>query len=117
MRHTDRRTAETVLNIAKSVKEPSRMLQRVAVDISEQKTVNTLLMNLQPIQCAIAPARLITSLPSGAPEDHLTFCAVLEERRKIEEEKLRKEEEKQKCKVNHKCRKIENEGQKNPLLM
>ncbi len=37
IRQTDRRTAETVPNIARNVKEPSRMLQRVATDISEQK--------------------------------------------------------------------------------
>ncbi len=42
-----------------------------------------------------------TSLPSGAPAQHLTFGAMLEDRRKIEEENLRKEEEKQKRKVNH----------------
>ncbi len=95
MRQTDRRTAETVLNIARNVKEASRMLQRVAIVISEQKTVNTILMNLQPIQCASAPARSKTSLPSGAPAEHLTFSAMLHERRKIEEEKLRKEEENQ----------------------
>ncbi len=57
MRQTDRRTADTVLNIAMNAMEPSRMLQRVAIVISEQKTVNTILMNLQPIQCASAPAR------------------------------------------------------------
>ncbi len=57
MRQTDGRTADTVLNIASNVKEPLRMLQRVAIVISEQKTVNTILMNLQPIQCAKAPAR------------------------------------------------------------
>ncbi len=56
-------------------------------------------MNLQPIQCAIAPARSKTSFSSGAPEEHLTFGAMLGERRKIEEEKLRKEEEKQKHEV------------------
>ncbi len=50
MRQTDRRTTGKVLNIARNVKGPSRMLQRVAIVISEQKTVNTILMNLQPIQ-------------------------------------------------------------------
>ncbi len=84
MRDTDGSTADTVLNIAESVKERSRKLQRVAIVISEQKTVNTILMNLQPIQCAIAPARSNTLLPSGVPAEHLTFGAVIEERRKIE---------------------------------
>ncbi len=77
------------------------MLQRVAIVISEQKTSNTILMNLQPIQCAIAQSRSKTSLPSRAPAEHLNFGAMLEGRWKIEEEKLRKQEEKQKSKVNH----------------
>ncbi len=47
------------------------------------------------------PSSVQASLPSGAPSEHLTFGAMLDERRKIEEEKLRKEEEKQKRKVNH----------------
>ncbi len=42
---------------------------------------------------------------------------MLNERRKIEEEKLRKEEEKQKHKVNHPAEKIEKEDQKNPFLV
>ncbi len=88
------------------------MLQRVAIVISEHKTVNTILMNLQPIQCVIAPDRSKTSLPSGAPAEHLTFGAMLEERRKIEEEKLRKEEEKQKRKVNNPAEKSKTKGQK-----
>ncbi len=37
MRDTDGSTADTVLNIAESVKERSRKLQRVAIVISEQK--------------------------------------------------------------------------------
>ncbi len=112
MRQTDRRTAETVLYNAKSVKEPSGMLQRVAIVISEQKTANTILMNLQPIQCAIAPARSKTSWPSWAPAENLSFGAMLEERRKIEEEKLRKEEEKQKRKVNHPAEKSKTKAKK-----
>ncbi len=82
------------------------MLQRVAIGISEQKTVNTILMNSQPIHCASAPARSKTSLPSGAPAEHLTFGAMLDERRKIEEEKLRKDVEKQKLKVDHLAEKL-----------
>ncbi len=86
MRLTDRHTADTVLNIPKSVEEPPRMLQRVAIVISEQKTDTTIFMNLRTIQCAIAPARSKTSLLSGAPTEQLTFYAMLEERRNIEEE-------------------------------
>ncbi len=77
------------------------MLQRVAIVILEQKTFNTILMNLQPIECASAPARSKTSLQSGAPAERLTFCTTLDKRRRIEQEKLRKEEEKQKRKDNH----------------
>ncbi len=101
MRHMDRPTADTGLRISRNVKEPSRMLQPVAIVISEQKTVNTILINLEPNQCASAPARWKMSLPSRAPAKHLTFCAMVDERRKIEEEELREEEEKQKRKVNH----------------
>ncbi len=81
------------------------MLQR-AIVISEQKTVNTILMNLRAIQCASA------QVPSGAPAGNLTFGPMLDERRKVGDEKLRKEEEKQKRKVNHPHRKIEKESQK-----
>ncbi len=98
MRQTDRRTADTVLNIVRNVNEPSRMLQRVAIVILEEKLA--MMMNLQPIQCASAPPRSNTSLPSGAPAERLTFGAMLGDRRKVEEERLRKEEEKQKRKVN-----------------
>ncbi len=70
-------------------------------------------MNLQPIQSAIAQARSKTSLPSGAPADHLTFGAMLEERRKIEAEKLRKEEEKvENAKVNHPAEKSKTKARK-----
>ncbi len=92
------------------------MLQRVDIVISEQKTVNSILMNLQPIQCASPPARSKMSLPSGAPAEHLTFGAMLDERRKTEEEKLRKEEEKQKRKVNQPAEKSK-KRLKNPFFM
>ncbi len=42
-----------------------------------------------------APVRTRTLLPSGAPAEHLTLGQLLAERRKIEDEKLRKEEEQQ----------------------
>ncbi len=41
------------------------------------------------------------ALPSGAPTEHLTLGAMLDELRNLEEEQLRKEDEKQKRKVNH----------------
>ncbi len=56
--------------------------------MSEQKTIKSILMNLHPVQSVAAPVRTRTSLPSGAPGGA--------ERRKIEDEKLRKEEEQQK---------------------
>ncbi len=67
--------------------DPQECCNELPSSISEQKTVNTILMNLQPILCASAPARSKTSLLSGAPAEHLTFGAMLDERRKIEEEK------------------------------
>ncbi len=53
-------------------------------------------MNLRAVQSARAPVGTRTSLPSGAPAEHLTLGQMLAERRKIEDEKLRKEEEQQK---------------------
>ncbi len=72
-------------------------------------------MNLQPIQYASAPARSKTSLPSGAPAEHLTFGAMLEERWKIEEEEQLKEEGKQKRKVNHRAENSKKKAQKSVL--
>ncbi len=115
MRQSDRRTADTVLNIAKSVKEPSRMLQRVAIVISEHKTV-TPFDEFEADSVRNRPSSVEESLPSGAQAEQLTFGAMLKERRKIEEEKLRKEEEKQKGKVNHPAEKSKTRP-KNPFLM
>ncbi len=98
MRETDRGIAENVLNIVREVKDPSRMLQRCSIVMSEQKTINGILMNLHPVQSVTAPVRTRTSFPSGAPAEHLTLWQMLAERRKIEAEKLRKEEEQQKGK-------------------
>ncbi len=47
-----------------------------------------------------------------SPSGTLTFCAILEERRKIEEEKLPKEEEKEKRKVNHPAEKSKTKANK-----
>ncbi len=77
---------------ARILKNPSRMLQRVAIVISEQKTVNAILMNLQPIQWASAPALSRTSLPSGAPVEHLNVGAILDERWKVQEEKQKRKD-------------------------
>ncbi len=106
MRQTDRRTAEKVLNIVREVIDPSRMLQRVSIVTSEQKTVKSILMNLHPVQSMTAPVRTRTSLPSGAPAEHLTLGQMLSERRKIEDEKVRKEEEQ----AETPCRKRGKEG-------
>ncbi len=57
MRQTDRCTAENVLNIVREVKDHSRMLQRVSIVMYEQKTINSILMNLHPVQSVTAPAR------------------------------------------------------------
>ncbi len=64
--------------------------------MSEQKTIKSIVMNLHPVQSVMAPVRTRTSLPYGAPAEHLTLAQMLAERRKIEDEKLRKEEEQQK---------------------
>ncbi len=63
--------------------------------MTEQRTINSILMNLHPVQSVTAPVRTRTSLPSGAPAEHFTLGQMLAERRKIEDEKLRKEEEQQ----------------------
>ncbi len=72
------------------------MLQRISIDNSEQTTINSVLMNLGPVQSMTAPVRTRTSLPFRAPAEHLTLGQMLAERRKIEDEKLRKKEEQQK---------------------
>ncbi len=74
------------------------MVQRVATVFKNQKTINSILMDLHPVRSASVPVRKRTSLPSGAPAEHLTVGEMLAERQKIEEEKLRKEEEQQKRK-------------------
>ncbi len=86
MRQTDRRTAENVLNIVQEVKDTSRMLQRVSIVMSEKKTINSIVMNLHPVQSVAAPVRTRTSLPSGAPAKHLTLGQMLAERRNFEDE-------------------------------
>ncbi len=53
-------------------------------------------MNLRPVQSVTSPVRTRTSLQSGAPAEHLTLGQTLAERRKFENEQLRKEEEQQK---------------------
>ncbi len=98
MRQSDEGTAAEILNIARNVQNASRMVQRITTVIKNQKTANSILMNLHPVRSAGVPDRKRTSLPSGAPAEHLTVGQMLAERRKIDEEKLRKEEEQQKRK-------------------
>ncbi len=64
--------------------------------MSKQNTINGISMNLHPVQSVTAPVRTRNSVQSGAPAEHLTLGQMLAERRKIEDEKLRKEEEQQK---------------------
>ncbi len=59
------------LNIVWAVKDPSRMLQRVSIVMSEQKTIKSILMNLHPVQSMTAPVRkknfIAIRSSSGAP--------------------------------------------------
>ncbi len=110
MRQTDRRTADTVLNIVRNDKGAFKN----AVTSCDRHFGRKLaiMMNLQSIQCASAPPQSNTSLPSGAPAELLTFGAMLGDRRKVQEEKLRKEEEKQKRKVNSPAEKLKTRTKK-----
>ncbi len=88
MRQTDRRTAENVLNIVREVK---RSLKNAATSFDRHvgtKTINSILMNLHPVQSVTATVRTRTSLPSGAPAERLTPGQMLAERRKIEDKKI-----------------------------
>ncbi len=95
---SDEDAAVEILNIARNVQNASRMVERVATVIKNQKTDNSILMDLHTVRSASVPVRRGTSLPSEAPEEHLTVGEMLTERRKIDEEKLRKKEEQQKRK-------------------
>ncbi len=70
------------------------MMKQVSMVISKRKTVDSILINLQPIQRASAQARTRPSFPSGAGAENLTVGAMFDERRKIEEEIMRKRGEK-----------------------
>ncbi len=72
------------------------MVQRFITVTKKQKTVNSILMNLHTVRSASVPVRIRPSLPTEAPEEHLTVGQLLAECRKFDEEKLRKEEEQQK---------------------
>ncbi len=124
MRQSDEDTAAEILNIARNVQNASRMVQRITTVIKNQKTVNSILMNLHPVRSVSVPDRKRTSLPSGAPTEHLTVGEMLAERRKIDEEKLRKEEEQQKRKDHRLAEKLAkrakevcSEGAKQVILM
>ncbi len=96
MRQTDRRTAEKRSKYCPGSKRSLKNAATSSIVMSEQTTINSISMNLGPVQSITAPVRTRTSLPSGAPAEHLTLGQMLVERRKIEDEKLRKEEEQQK---------------------
>ncbi len=65
-------------------------------------------MGWQPIKSASAPAHKCTALPSGSPAEHHTVGALLEKRRKFEEEKFAKVLEKNK----RKDKRLETKSQK-----
>ncbi len=56
-------------------------------------------MNLHPVQSAGVPVRQRTSLPSWAPAERLTVGEMLTERRKFDEETLRKERNSRSAKI------------------
>ncbi len=112
IRRSDEDTAVEILNIARNVQNASRMVQRVATVIKNQKTVNNILMDLHPVRSASIPVRKRTSLPSGASAEHLTVGEMLAELRKIDEEKLRKEEEQQKRKDHRLAEKLAKRGKR-----
>ncbi len=92
MRQSDKDTAHEVHAIVREIKEnDSRMLLK---GIARQKTLSEILMDLQPVKSARAPAHRRTPSASGAPAENLTVEEMLENRQKFEEEKFLKEKEK-----------------------
>ncbi len=53
------------------------MVERIATVIKNQKTVNSILLDLHPVRSASVPVRKRTSLPSGAPAEHLAVVDML----------------------------------------
>ncbi len=85
IRQSDEDTPAKILNIARNVQDASRMVQRVANIIKNQKTVMRILVDLHHVRSASVPVRKRTSLPSGAPAEHLKVGKMLAEWRKIGE--------------------------------
>ncbi len=71
------------------------MLQRVSIVMSEQKTINSILMNLHPVQSVTAPVRTRSSLPSGSSGAPYPRTNAGRAPKKFKMKKLRKEEEQQ----------------------
>ncbi len=97
MRQTDRRTAENVLNIVREVKDPSRMLQRLSIVMSEQNTINSIFNEFA--SCSVrdgsGPNKNFIAIrsSSGAPYPRTNAGRAP---KKLKMKKLRKEEEQQK---------------------
>ncbi len=85
-----------VLNIVRKVKDPSRILQRVSIVTSVQKTTKSILMNLHFDQSVTAPVQTRPSFPSEAPAEHLTLGNCWQSSEKLKTKNLLKEEEQQK---------------------
>ncbi len=81
MRQSDEDIAVQVHNVARNVQNASRIVQRVATVIKNQRTVNSILINLHPVRSASVTVQKRTSLPSRAPVEHLTVGENLAERR------------------------------------
>ncbi len=78
-----RQSDEDILDIAGNVQNASRIVQRVATVIVNQRTVNSILMDLHPVRSASVPVRKRTLLPSGAPAEQLAVGEILAESRNI----------------------------------
>ncbi len=77
MRQTDMRTAEKRSKYCPGSKRSLKNSATSSIVMSEQTTINSILMNLRPVQSVTAPVRARTSLPSGAPAEHFTLGQML----------------------------------------
>ncbi len=57
MRQADEKTAAEIFDIARNVENASRMVQRITTVVKNQKTVNSIVMNLHPVRSASVPGR------------------------------------------------------------
>ncbi len=108
MRQADRRTADTVLNVARNGKEPSRILQRVAIVISEQKQLTPFWLICSRSSAQAPQIGRRRHCPSGTSRFRCDARRAPKNRRG----KLRKGEEKQKHKVNHPAEKSKKRAKK-----